>query len=353
MPLGTSWTPFTLVGRRCTSSGELLRAEAGSACSSRERGVVLLGGSAANSLTLSFAPRSGAAVGERNLDGLPESGALGLRLRLVPGVLARLDRLDNPWVRSIDRRNEIANDAVQLVLGDRAVHDPRVPVGKNLAVPGIPREFREAVPEIEGGQKCEAVTTHVDIVPTVLGLAGAPEEQKDSLTKDLVGKDFSPLLASPAEAGINDLRMGGLFAFSMLTTLDADFWVKILDYMHSGKDMAKIKEQGFMMDFSKRGHIRSVFDGRYKFSRYFAPKQHNRPETLKQILEYNDIEMFDLQEDPYEERNLAAEPERNRELVLTMNEKLNALIDEEIGEDIGQMLPGGPDAEWAVTEVSL
>jgi arylsulfatase len=74
---------------------------------------------------------------------------------------------------------------------------------------------------------------------------------------------------------------------------------------------------------------------------------------LKQILEYNDIEMFDLQEDPHEERNLAAEPERHEELVLTMNEKLNTLIDQEIGEDIGQMLPGGPDAEWAVTKVSL
>ncbi len=208
-------------------------------------------------------------------------------------------------------------------------------------------------PEIKGGQKCRAVTTHVDVVPTVIGLASAPEEKKSAIIKDLVGKDFSPLLASPAEAGMNDLRLGALFAFSMLASLDADFWVKILDYMHSGGDMSKIKEQGFMMDLSKRCHLRSIFDGRYKFSRYFSPKQHNRPETLKQILEYNDIEMFDLQEDPYEEQNLAADPEGHKELVLTMNEKLNTLIEEEIGEDIGQMLPGGPDAEWAVTKVSL
>ena len=108
-----------------------------------------------------------------------------------------------------------------------------------------------------------------------------------------------------------------------------------------------------MMDFMKRCHIRSIFDGRYKFSRYFAPKQHNRPETLKQMLKFNDLELFDLQEDPFEMRNLAVEPEKYKGLILGMNEKLNTLIDAEIGEDIGQMLPGGPDARWAVTKVDV
>jgi hypothetical protein len=30
---------------------------------------------------------------------------------------------------------------------------------------------------------------------------------------------------------------------------------------------------------TKRGAVRSVFDGRYGFARYFSPKQHNRPTT--------------------------------------------------------------------------
>lgn len=34
-------------------------------------------------------------------------------------------------------------------------------------------------------------------------------------------------------------------------------------------------------DLSKRGAIRSVFDGRYQFSRYFAPTQHNRPTSIE------------------------------------------------------------------------
>ena len=33
----------------------------------------------------------------------------------------------------------------------------------------------------------------------------------------------------------------------------------------------------------------------------------------------------------------------------TMNAKLNRLIDAEVGEDVGQMLPGGVDAGWIAT----
>jgi arylsulfatase len=52
-------------------------------------------------------------------------------------------------------------------------------------------------------------------------------------------------------------------------------------------------------------------------------------------------------------RNLAINTDRHKALILEMNEKLNALVDAEIGEDIGQMLPGGPDASWAVTKGDL
>jgi arylsulfatase len=32
-----------------------------------------------------------------------------------------------------------------------------------------------------------------------------------------------------------------------------------------------------------------------------------------------------------------------------MNDKLNALIEKEVGEDVGQLLPGGVDGDWVVT----
>jgi arylsulfatase len=35
-----------------------------------------------------------------------------------------------------------------------------------------------------------------------------------------------------------------------------------------------------------------------------------------------------------------------------MNAKLNAIIDVEVGEDVGQMLPGGVDGGWATTRAA-
>jgi len=269
--------------------------------------------------------------------------------------IAHVDDKTDRLLRELDNLG-LTNNTIIIFTADhgemRGAHGMRNK-GQNVYEENNHVPFIIVHPEFQGGQKCMALTTHVDIVPTVLGLTKIPESQRKAITKNLVGKDFSLLLSNPAKAGINDLRMGGLFTFNMLAVVDADFWEKVVNYMGSGKDMSKIKEQGFMMDFMKRCHIRSIFDGRYKFSRYFAPKQHNRPETLKQILTFNDIELFDLQEDPFEMRNLAVEPEQYKSLILEVNEKLNALVDAEIGEDIGQMLPGGPDARWAVTKVDV
>jgi arylsulfatase len=38
------------------------------------------------------------------------------------------------------------------------------------------------------------------------------------------------------------------------------------------------------------------------------------------------------------------------ELLLAMNDKLNRLIDGEVGEDVGQMLPSGLDGGWVATD---
>ena len=51
--------------------------------------------------------------------------------------------------------------------------------------------------------------------------------------------------------------------------------------------------------------------------------------------------------------NLAANGPRYREIVVAMNEKLNRLVDTEVGEDRGQMLPGGIDAGWEVTAETM
>ena len=60
----------------------------------------------------------------------------------------------------------------------------------------------------------------------------------------------------------------------------------------------------------------------------------------------NDVELFDLKNDPLEMKNLAVDRKKYGDLILAMNNKLNLLIEQEVGDDPGQMLPGGADAKW-------
>ena len=205
-----------------------------------------------------------------------------------------------------------------------------------------------AHPAFPGGKRCKAVTSHLDIAPTLVALTNASPETKAAITKDLPGKDFSPLLAAPEQARLDAVRDGQLYCFNMFTGLDGNFLMKARDLLKEGGP-AKLKEAGLRPDLTKRGAIRSVFDGRYQFTRYFSPKQHNRPTSIEELFELNDVELFDHQNDPNEVENLALDREKNADLLMAMNAKLNRLIDEEVGEDVGQMLPGGVDAGWVAT----
>ncbi|MBU4563806.1 MAG: sulfatase-like hydrolase/transferase [Desulfarculus sp.] len=209
--------------------------------------------------------------------------------------------------------------------------------------------FIVAHPEMPGGRACPAVTCHLDLTPTVISLAGAAPRAKEKLRQDLPGQDLSPLLALGEKAKPDQVRPGALYCFNMFLYLDADFVQKYLDYSETGQDPVKWDHAGIKPDFNKRGAIRMVFDGRYKFSRYFSPKQHNQPRSLEELLAYNDLELYDLDNDPHELNNLAVEPHRHRDLILAMNQKLNDLIEREVGQDDGSMLPHEDSVSWAIT----
>ena len=88
-------------------------------------------------------------------------------------------------------------------------------------------------------------------------------------------------------------------------------------------------------------------------SRYFSPIDRNRPRNLDELYRWNDLELFDLQQDPAETKNLAMAKDDNAALVATMSEKLEAIIKVEIGTDDGREMPKVEGIDWGIDQMDL
>lgn len=198
------------------------------------------------------------------------------------------------------------------------------------------------------GQECEAITSHLDLAPSFLSWTGQAEKAE---SYSLKGEDITPLLPLGKKASLNEIRDATLFCYNQYSTNDGNYFTTKRDLLNDGMPLEKVSEKLCELglpSLSKRGAIRSIFDGRHKYSRYFSPLEFNNPKTVDEILAKNDVELFDLKEDPEETKNLILELDTSddsdqiSELLLAMNEKMNAIIAEEVGVDDGSFLPKRP-----------
>jgi arylsulfatase len=192
-----------------------------------------------------------------------------------------------------------------------------------------------AHPDGKAGKGCTVLTSHIDMLPTFVGLTGLPAARRPAAIKGLPGRDFSALVADPEKADVHAIRPGALFNYVGLSTVDADFFVPAFVRLAQGKrgpDLTDIK-------LGKRGFLAFVFDGRYKLGRFYAPNDFNTPKTLDELFRHNDVQVFDLKTDLDEMRNLALDRKKNGDLILRLNGLLNDLMAREVGANDSSFLP--------------
>ncbi len=227
----------------------------------------------------------------------------------IGAVLDALDRL------------QLADSTVVVVTADHgergAAHGGMLGKGadiykETLRVPLIVRH-----PDVRGGDATDALAGGVDLVPTLLGLAGLDDAERLQRYPDLHGVDLRSVIADARARTARDER-GILFNYGT----------------------GPVNADGPIPGNTSRGLIRGVFDGRYKFGRYFRVTEHHEPRDWDTLVAHNDLELYDTSDDPNEIANLAHRPDAHKARILELNEKVNALIAAEVGTDDGAMYPG-------------
>lgn len=194
---------------------------------------------------------------------------------------------------------------------------------ENLRVPMI-----VVHPDV-GSTQTAALSSAIDVAPTLLSMAGLSPADQQSRWPLLRGADLSPSLGNARHRGPRD-REGILLNYAVRARWSLEATRDRLMAVAA----RKLPAPGTPRPSGERVLIRGVHAGQWKFARYFAPENHHRPETLEALRAGNDLELYDLASDPHEMRNLANDPAQAARLV-QLNAQTNRLIDREVGDDGG------------------
>jgi N-acetylglucosamine-6-sulfatase len=168
--------------------------------------------------------------------------------------------------------------------GEHGLIDKRTAYEESMRVPMLMR-----APGVSGGTVLPNVVANIDVAPTMLEAAGLV------LPDGLDGRSMLPLLRDGSAPWRTEL----LYEY---------FWER---------------------NFPQTPTVHALRGDRYKYIRYHGL--------------WDVDELFDLQEDPLESRNLIASGE-HREIVAEMNRRLFEIL-EETG---GMAIPLSPDAGWSL-----
>jgi len=198
-------------------------------------------------------------------------------------------------------------------------------------------------PDLGGGVSTAALASCIDLTPTLLGFAGVQPDTTAELYPYLKGVDISAAVASPQARTERD-RRGILFNYGVPLYMDPDYTRKSAATQHLIDRLTPLRvglRDGQLFP-SRHNHalFRGIHDGRYKFARYFKPAEHHKPRDWDTLTRHNELELYDTLSDPDELHNLAAQPEQNKALLMSLTAKTNDLIDIEIGADDGTEFPG-------------
>src|SRR6516225_10831836 len=86
-----------------------------------------------------------------------------------------------------------------------------------------------AHPAAKAGTTSLALTSHLDLLPTFVGLTGLSEADRPQAVKALPGRDFSALLAGPEKASLTAVRPAALFNYVGPSTVDGAYLHATMD----------------------------------------------------------------------------------------------------------------------------
>ncbi len=197
-------------------------------------------------------------------------------------------------------------------------------------------------PEIQSPAETQMLATSIDLIPTILEMTETSNDEVQSRWPDLVGTSVVPALQGKASE--RDQR-GALFNYTATLAWDINFVETLFKGQVRGQFTDAERErlaEGMSLD--QIACFRGIHDGRYKFARYFKPSEHHVPEDWNTLVSHNELELYDTLNDPNEINNLANTSTDNTSLILDLNERLNMLIQIEIGVDDGSFY--GTDREY-------